>query len=84
MLRYRNLSGSMRLCDLPQGSTFSMDGGKRVFLLGQLYPGQLQEGECHTYYVTNLDTGDVMKLGTEMVVEPSTHIYCEARLLNTL
>ena len=81
MMRYKNLSGSTRLCDMPQGSTFSRDGERTVYLLGQLEQKPMQDGEHHRYYVTNLETGEVLKMETELFAEMCVYVFCKANLI---
>lgn len=84
MIRITNLTGSMRLCDMPQGSTFSRDGGTTIFLRGQLVETPPAHGEQHKYYVTQLETGEVIKMETETVAEVCNYFFADARQLKNM
>lgn len=68
MIRITTGEGRMRLCDLDQGTTYTQDGGKTVFIRGQVAPC-LTITSPHRYYATNLETGEVSIVSTDLEVD---------------
>ncbi len=66
---------------IQRGSAFTRDGGKTIYIRGQLcITGQYTPQDDY-YYITELSSGTVEKESGEMLVEPREFVFMEEKLI---